>query len=138
MKPIFALPAAAAVALLGLGVAVAQDTGRASDGKAGQGQQCFYSNLIRGVQPVGDRQVNVRVGVRDIYRIDLSSPCNGLRDPTRVINLSPAGGSGAICAPASLDLSVRSGGGFKEICLVDKITHLTSEEVASLPRRDTP
>ena len=42
-------------------------------------RQCFFQRNLNSWKEVGDRQVNLRVGVRDIYQIELNAPCLNLR-----------------------------------------------------------
>lgn len=99
-------------------------------------RQCFFTNQIRSTQPVGDRQVNVLVNVRDVYRIDLADRCEGLRSPQRILSLTSTGGSN-ICNGADTRLAVITNG-FRQECFVDRVTRLTPAEVAALPKRDRP
>lgn len=99
-------------------------------------RQCFYTTQIRSTQPVGDRQVNVLVNLRDVYRIDLADRCENLRSPQRVLSITSPSGT-AICGPAEARVAVLVDG-FRQECFVDRITKLTPDQVAALPKRDRP
>lgn len=129
--PVLAASALAASAL-GLGPAASAP---ARSGAAA-GRQCFFTNQIRATQPIGDRQVNVLVNLNDVYRIDLAQPCNSLRQPQRVLELTSTGGS-SICGGADTRLAVLIQGS-REECFVQSVTRLTPQEVADLPKRDRP
>jgi hypothetical protein len=101
------------------------------------GQQCIAPSQIRAVHPVNEKQVNVRVRTSDIYRIDLGQPCFGLRQPQRILDLSPVASGVAMCGPADMRLGVIVDG-FRTECFVDKVTKLTPGEVAALAKRDIP
>lgn len=100
-------------------------------------RQCFSSTSIRGVTPVGDRQVNVRVNMKDVFRIDLTEPCSGLRQPQRVIDLSPVGSGVSMCSGAEIRLGVTVDG-FRRECFIDHVTKLTPDQIAALPKREIP
>ncbi|HTI66889.1 MAG TPA: DUF6491 family protein [Caulobacteraceae bacterium] len=102
-----------------------------------QGRQCFSSTSIRGVQPVGDRQVNVRVDTKDVFRIDLTESCFGLRQPQRVIDLSPVASGVSMCSGADIRLGV-SVDGFRSECFIGSVTRLSPGEVAALANRERP
>lgn len=124
------LSLAAGALALGLAASASAQTG-------GPARQCFSSTNIRGTQPVGDRQVNVRVGLHDVFRIDLATPCPGLSQATRIIDLSPTASGVSMCTGADIRLGVTNNGSHTE-CIIDKVTKLTPEQVASLGSRERP
>jgi len=129
-----AIPFIVAALLAGAALpAAAQGQGAAP----GEGRQCFSPTNVSAVQPVGDRQVNVRVGVRDVYRIDLADACNGLRSPQRVITVRPIASGVSVCSAADFVLATDVDG-FREECAVQSITKLTPDQVAALPNRERP
>jgi hypothetical protein len=100
-------------------------------------RQCFTRDQIGAVQPVGDKQLNVQVRQRDVYRIDLAIPCPGIRQPARIFDISPISSGASICSGADIRLGVIVSGGRNE-CVIDKITKLTPDEVKALPNRERP
>lgn len=125
--------AAAAVFAGAAGAAAAQAPAAA----AASGRQCFSPGQVTAVQPVGDKQVNIRVGNRDVYRIDLAQPCHQLRQPQRVITVRPLASGVSVCSGADFVLAAEVSG-FSEQCAVSSITKLTPDQVASLPNRERP
>jgi hypothetical protein len=127
----FILPLAACGLALGLAASAA-----AQQSTPGA-RQCFSSSSIRAVQPVGDRQVNVRVNTRDVFRIDLSDSCPGLRQPQRIIDLSPVASGVSMCSGADIRLGVIVDG-FRRECFIESVTKLTPDQIAALPNRERP
>src|SRR5690242_5475894 len=64
---------AAAVLALSLGVAAAPSATSAPRG-AGQ-RDCFWANNVNGFASQDDRTVNLRVGVREVYQLELWTSC---------------------------------------------------------------
>lgn len=100
-------------------------------------RQCFTRDQIGAVQPVGDKQINIQVRQRDVYRIDLTTPCAGIRQPARIFDISPIASGAGICGGSDIRLGVIVQGQRNE-CIIDKITKLTPEEVKALPNRERP
>ena len=125
------LLAVAALALAGAA------TTASAQGQSTPGRQCFSPTRVTAVQPVGDKQVNIRVGNRDVYRIDLAVPCNQLRQPQRVITVRPLASGVSVCSSADFVLGAEVNG-FTEQCAVSSITKLTPDQVAALPNRERP
>jgi hypothetical protein len=124
------LPLGAAALTLALAAsASAQDAGGA--------RQCFSSTQVTSTVPVGDRQVNIQVNNRDVFRVDLANPCYGLRNPQRIIVFRPVAQGVSLCSPADFVLAVNVDGS-REECAVSKVTKLTREQVAALPNRERP
>jgi hypothetical protein len=100
-------------------------------------RQCFSSTQVTSTVPVGDRQVNIQVNHRDVFRVDLANPCYGLRNPQRILVFRPVAQGVALCSPADFVLGV-SVDGSREECAVSKVTKLTPSEVAALSNRERP
>lgn len=97
---------------------------------------CIFVRNINGFSAPNDSTVLVRVGVKDIYRLDLMSPCIGITFDQR-LSLDSSPGRSWICSPLEATvISGRTGG--RQRCPVTAIHKLTVEEVAALPRRDRP
>ncbi|MGH7023771.1 MAG: DUF6491 family protein [Caulobacteraceae bacterium] len=98
--------------------------------------QCFLSRNINGFSAPNDRTVYVRVGVKDIWRLDLMNSCTGLTFRNGFgLQGSPTGPW--ICRP--LDATVLfNQTGMRQRCPVSAIHKLTPEEAAALPKRDRP
>jgi hypothetical protein len=100
------------------------------------GEQCFYTRNINGFQAPNDRTVYIRVGVNDIYRLDLMNDCPGLTF-RQGFGLQSAGGDPWICKAIQATVVYRDTG-IHNRCPVSAIHKLTPAEVAALPKRDLP
>jgi hypothetical protein len=133
------LPKSGAALALGI-VAVglfAASSARAADKTDKPANQCFYSHQINGFRAPNDKTVYLRVGVNDIYRLDLMSTCEGLRFRESIgINSIPPGDS-LICSAIQADVVYRDGG-FNERCPVTTLHKLSPAEVAATPKGDLP
>ena len=112
--------------------------------KTGAAQRsCFSMRQLQGTRPDGDKTIYARVGLHDIYRLDLAFRCTSLANQNGLV-LIPAGGRDDICGPLDLDVRARGigvggiGGGGSEPCVIKSITRLTPEEAAALPRKVRP
>ena len=105
--------------------------------KAETPRQCFYSSNMSSFKEAGDRAVYIRVGVKDLYRLDLFSTCHDLRW-AQTIGVESRGSSW-ICSGSNSDavLIVPSTLG-PERCMVTDVKKLTDAEIDALPRKDRP
>lgn len=104
--------------------------------KAATPRQCFYSSNMSSFKEAGDQAVYVRVGVKDLYRLDLFSTCNDLRW-AQSIGVESRGSSWICSGITDAVLIVPSTLG-PERCPVTGITKLTPAEIEALPRKDRP
>lgn len=130
-KARFALAAALCGVLAGSAQAAPQ-TGPKSQAEA---RQCFSNRFVTSFAPQGNEVVNVRVGVKDYYRLDLFGPCMDV-DWNQRIALVSRGGS-YICAGSDAEIISRSPIG-PQRCQVRSIHKLTPVEVAALPKNSKP
>jgi Family of unknown function (DUF6491) len=98
------------------------------------GQSCFYSNQWTSWKAPDDHTIFLNVG-RRVYRLDLAGSC-----PT--LNMGGAtlithSHSAQICSAIDWNLKVRSGG-ITTGCIVSKMTQLTADEIAALPKDARP
>jgi hypothetical protein len=97
---------------------------------------CFFQRQMNGWKEVGDRQVNLRIGVNDVYQVDLDSPCWNLRW-TQHLGVESRGSS-SICTGDTVTLVVPDRTTGPNRCF-GRVTHkLTPEEVAALPPKQRP
>lgn len=102
---------------------------------AKSGQACFFTRDVDSFSAAGDRTVYVRVGVKTVYRLDLFAPCPDIDWDWKIALVSH--GSDWICSP--LDATIIARGPIGPMrCEVNKVTRLTPEEVAALPRKSRP
>ena len=104
---------------------------------AAPSRSCFQMNQLNGTRADGDRRVYARVGLHDIWRIDLANRCSSLLSQEGII-LAPTGGASLICTPLDLDLRAREIGGSSTPCIIDRISKLSPEEAAALPPKVKP
>ena len=98
---------------------------------------CFLSRDWLGWKPSADSSsIYILVNVHDYYRLDLSSSCQALQDPTA--HLITHSTSDWICHPLDLDLKVSDTPGFATPCIVRSIAPMTRAEVDALPPKMRP
>jgi hypothetical protein len=103
---------------------------------AGGGRDCFLQRNINGFSAANDRTVYIRVGVREIWRLDLMMNCSGLTFRNGfALQGSPTGPW--ICHPLDATVIVRQGG-ITQRCPVTAMHHLTADEAAALPKKLRP
>ena len=98
--------------------------------------QCFLRRNVNGFSAPNDRTLYVRVGVSDIWRLDLMTDCTGLafRD---AFGLEAQPARAWICSPLDATVVFRQTG-LTQRCPVSGLHKLTAAEIAALPRRDRP
>ena len=128
MKPLALTLTAGALLLLATGQAAAQAT------KAPKA--CFSARNVSNFAVVDDRTLNIRVGVRDVYQLDLLGICPGIEGQNEIAIKSR--GSSFICSPLDATILAQRPFGRKQRCEVRGMRKLTPEEVASLPSREKP
>lgn len=130
------LPIAAA-ALLGLSVApfgaAAAKSPLEPVGKTRH--QCFWTREVNNFASNDDRVVNVRVGVKDVYQLEMFGRCHDVDWNERIAIVSR--GSSYICAGLDAEIIAPSPIG-PQRCPVRTIRKLTPAEVATLPKRARP
>ena len=123
---------------MALGAPVAIAAPAAQSPAAQPKEECFASSDWDGWKATPDsRTVYIRVGINKIFRIDLASECPELQDPVAHL-VTTLRGSAWICRAIDLDLKVSDGHGFVSPCFVSKLTRLTPEEAAALPKKLRP
>ena len=100
--------------------------------------QCFLSRDWGNWRPSADsKSIYLRVGVREVFRLDLSSACETLQRPNAHL-ITKLRGSSWICSPMDLDLQVSDSPGFAVPCIVRGLTRLTPDQVSALPKDVRP
>lgn len=133
MRSRFLVSALAGLAASTLGLAAV-----AADLAAPAAQQCFRSSDWRGWKATPDStSIYIRVGVRQLFRLDLSGACPALQAPGAHL-VTKLRGSSMICSALDLDLSVSDDHGFATPCIVRNITPLSDSEAAALPKNLQP
>jgi hypothetical protein len=99
---------------------------------------CFASNSWQGWSAPGDGDaLYLRVGIHDIYRVELTPGTRVRKDGDRFL-VNRVRGSNWICSPLDFDLTLSDHQGFREPLIVRSLRKLTPAEVAAIPRKDLP
>ncbi len=124
---------AASAALLLVGACASNDPNNPS--ASNPSRQCFFANSANGFTAVDTQTVNVRVGARDVYRLDLMGTCPDINWNHQIALVSR--GSSSICTGTGATIVTRGPTG-QQRCPVRMVTKLTPEEVEALRPRDRP
>ena len=98
--------------------------------------QCFLRRNVNGFSAPNDRTLYVRVGVNDVWRLDLMTDCTGLSF-RNAFGLEAQPARAWICSPLDATVVFRQTG-LTQRCPVSGLHKLTADEIAALPRRDRP
>ena len=123
--------ATAALFLVGACATPDPDNPRASN----PSRQCFFANSASGFTAVDTQTVHVRVGARDVCRLDLMGSCPDINWNSQIALLSR--GSSSICTGTGATIVTRGPTG-QQRCPVRMVTQLTAAEVEALRPRDRP
>jgi len=128
----------AAVGLMGGGMLVATGGHSQPAPTAPKTQQtCFWAHNVNGFNAPNDKTVYIRVGVSEIYRLDLMSECPGLTFKQDIgLEREPSGDS-FICNPLQATVVYRDTG-IPQRCPVTAIHKLSPDEAAALPKKYRP
>lgn len=98
---------------------------------------CFFRRNWRGgFRATPDaRAIYIRVA-RSVYRLDMQASYSLLKDPFAV--LSNTGSTNTICSPLDFRLSVSNRAGVMQWPIVRRMTLLTPQEAAALPKHLRP
>jgi hypothetical protein len=77
------------------------------------------------------------VNMHDVYRLDLAAPSSQLGWPDAHL-VSINHGPSSICSAIDLQLSVADTNGFRSPLFPSKLTKLTPEEAAAIPKKFRP
>jgi len=128
----------AAVSLMGGGMLVATGGHSQPAPSAPKSEQaCFWARDINGFNAPDEKTVYIRVGVSELYRLDLMVPCSGLTFRQDIgLEREPSGDS-FVCSPMQATVVYRDGG-IPQRCPVGAIHKLTPEEATALPKKFRP
>lgn len=121
------IAAGAALSLVALAAAQAQPA---------QPRQCFFHRNLNSWKEVGDRQVNLRTGVNDIYQLELNAPCWNLKW-AETLGFENRGSSSA-CTGDTVILLVPDRAMGTDRCWARIVRKLTPQEAAALPPKQRP
>jgi hypothetical protein len=102
-----------------------------------QGSSCFFVNQWQGWKAANDHTVYLNVsGGHRIYRLDMSVSCPALLDPSAI--LITDNHTNSICSALDWNLKVSEGHIVTGACIVSKMTQLTPDQAAALPKNLRP
>jgi hypothetical protein len=101
--------------------------------------QCFFINQLQGWRAANDQTVYIRVGLRDIYRLDMAGACPELTAPDARL-ITKTRGPDTVCSAVDWDLSVSEPGpgAIPVPCIVSSMRKLKAAEAAALPKKLRP
>jgi len=108
---------------------LAQTTG------ATQARECFFTRNVSGFSAPDDETLYLRVGVREVYQMQMFAPCPDMDWAQKLAVVSRSGSS--VCR--GMDATIISPGPLGEqSCMVRAVRKLTPAEVDALPRGNRP
>ncbi|MBU2136876.1 MAG: hypothetical protein KKA45_11835 [Alphaproteobacteria bacterium] len=100
-----------------------------------QARECFFTRNVSGFSAPDDETLYLRVGVRDVYQMQMFSPCPDMDWAQKLAVVSRSGSS--VCR--GTDATIISPGPLGEQrCLVRAVRKLSPAEADALPRGDRP
>lgn len=130
--PVFALALAAMTA------ACAPTTGPgelAASETASEGRECFFTRNVNGFSAPDDETLYLRVGVNDVYQMQMFSPCPDMDWAQGLAVVSRSGST--VCR--GTDATIVAPGPFgQQRCMVRSVKKLTELEAAALPPGSRP
>ena len=112
----------------------AQQTAPAPATATSGARDCFSARSVNGFTARDDDTVDVQVGARRYYRLELAGVCPNVNWATGVALVS-RGGTSFICQGLDADLVVPNPGLGPQRCLVSSVRRLSDAQVQALRRR---
>jgi len=100
-------------------------------------EACFWARNVNGFNAPDEKTVYIRVGVSEIYRLDLMYDCTGLTFRQDIGLEREPSGDAFICNPMQATVVYRDGG-IPQRCPVTAIHKLTKDEASALPKKFRP
>jgi len=123
--------------LVALAFAGAASVASAAEPGAVSRSPCFFTTQWRGWSSPSPNVIYLDVGGHKIYRVDVVGGSYRLKSAGNFL-VSNVRGSSSICSALDLDLAVADNHGYYLPLIAQKLTLLTPEEVAAIPRKDRP
>lgn len=123
--------AAASLMCLGSATAKSPETPKPAKSRG----QCFWTHQVNNFASDDNRTVNLRVGVSDIYQLEMFGRCQDV-DWSQKIAIVSRGGS-SICTGLDAEIIAPTPIG-PQRCAVKTVRKLTPDEVKALPKRARP
>ncbi len=98
---------------------------------------CFFITQWNGWKSPSPNVLYLGVNLHEVYKVDLSAGSSQLQWPD-VHLISRTVGSDSICSALDLQLEVADMSGFREPLIATKLTKLTPDEVAAIPKKYRP
>ena len=130
------LLAAAVLALAAGGAAPAPDKAADKPAAAKAQRSCFDPKFVDGFAAPDDKNLYIRVGVRDVYHFEMFAPCLDM-DWNQSLGIVAKPGP-FICDHMDAEVISRATGLGRQRCLVRHMRKLTPEEIAALPKGAKP
>jgi hypothetical protein len=131
------IPLIAAAALAVSAGATAAPDGHSADAKGAKAQRsCFDPQFVDGFAAPDDKNLYIRVGVRDVYHFEMFAPCLDMDWNWRLGIVARPGPF--ICDGMDAEVISHATGLGRQRCLVRNMKKLSPEEVAALPKRAKP
>jgi len=133
---IFALAAAAVLAASGAAAVTTEGA------KPAPTYNCFFPNQWRGWSSPDPMTLYLKVNINDVYRVDLANQTPELQWPSNHLVARFNGTN--VCTAIDLNLSVvqgtggQLGDGFRVPLIATKLTKLTPEQIAAIPKKYRP
>ena len=100
-------------------------------------RQCFYAQNVTSYREAGAEAVHLRVGVKQVWRMEFAGSCPDVRWSVGRIGLQQRGSGGSICGGFDVDV-VTEDGVRPRRCPVRTVRRLSDAEVAALPADQRP
>jgi hypothetical protein len=98
-------------------------------------RDCFWTRDVNNFAAADEHTVNVKVGVRDVYQMEMFGSCPDVDWNQRIALVSR--GTSMICSGLDAEIITHSPIG-PQRCPVRNIHKLTAAEIAALPKRARP
>ncbi len=131
------LPLAALAAAL-IAIPAASAANPAPEKRSLASGDCFSARQWRGSSAASDDALYLRVGMKDVYRVDLHGGGARRLNHAGAFLVTRFRGADRVCAPIDLDLAVSDTMGFTVPLFPHAITRLTPEQAAAIPRHQQP
>jgi hypothetical protein len=102
------------------------------------GRNCFTVNDWHGWSSPSPDVLYLAVSFKDVYKVELAHPVEGLNLMDTVV-ISDEAGLQSVCSAVDLHLIMtHRRGGSRQGLIVRSLTRLTPEEIAAIPKKDRP
>ncbi len=108
----------------------------ASPAAAKDEQACFLRRDVQGFSAPNDHTVYLRVGISQVFRLDLMNECQDLSF-RQSFGLEDQPSTPWVCSPLEATVVYRETG-INQRCPVKAIHRLTPVEITAMPKRDRP